>query len=258
MCVLYQRVAMSQIEMIAAIKQRSWFYEFELPDGSKTSSHLPPEIAPLHTSRREKLRRVITDRVPNADTCTALDLSSHEGYFSLELAVHFASVCGLEFRESSIEAARLITAALGVQNVTYRQTDLQKMEFDSSLCAEFVLMYGLLYRVENPIHLLRLAASLTRRHILIETQVFPYDLSGRIEDGSHNSQRQVAGVFSLSPDYPGLHTGGSTELALVPSLNAVVYLLRHFGFVEVEVLPSAPGDYEQFRRGSRVVVYGKK
>lgn len=132
------------------------------------------------------------------------------------------------------------------------------MEFEPRLLADFVLLYGLIYHLENPIHTLRLAARMARRHLLVETQVFPYDVSGRIEDGHYAWQRAVEGVFSLSVDYPQGREGGSTDLALVPSLNALTFLLRSFGFSRVEVLPPGPEDYEQFRRGSRVIVLGSR
>jgi ubiquinone/menaquinone biosynthesis C-methylase UbiE len=240
------------------VKDRSWFYEFELPDGTRTRSDLPIDVLRIHTSRREKLIRTIREHVPNAADLTALDFGSHEGYYSVELAKHFAAVRGLDVRPESIAAARMITSALGIENTTYMEADLQSMRYDQGLCADFVLVYGLMYHLENPIHALRLAAELSRKHLLIETQVFPYDVSGRIEDGHYQWQRAVEGVFSLSTDYSKHREGGSTDLALVPSLNALLFLLRTFGFEKVRVLEPDPDDYEQFRRGSRVVVYGSK
>jgi hypothetical protein len=44
---------------------------------------------------------------------------------------------------------------------------------------------------------------------------------------------------------------------VIPSLNTVIFLMKEFGFSHVPILPSPKGD-EQFRRGSRVVVYGRK
>lgn len=239
-------------------KERVWFYEFDLPDGSRTRTDIAPEILHIHTSRRDKLRRVIEQRVPGARQLTALDFASHEGYFSIELARHFASVRGLELRPESLAAARLMTKVLGVGNVEFAAADLQTLQPDERLCADFVLVYGLIYHLENPIHTLRLAAALARKHILVETQVFPYDLSGPIENGSYRSQREVHGVFSLSADAHLTREGGSTDLALVPSLNALVFILRHLGFKDIEVIRPDPDDYEQFRRGARVVVYGGK
>jgi len=240
------------------VRQRKWFYEFDLPDGSRTDSDLPAEVRHIHSSRIDKLRHVIARYVDPAERSSALDLASHEGYFSVELSRHFASVRGLELRDDSIEAARLITRALDISNVVYEQADLTTLSFDERLKADFVLVYGLLYHLENPIQVIRLASALARTHILIETQVFPYDISGRLEDGNYRWQREVQGVFSLSADYADRREGGSTDIALVPSLNALVFLLRHFGFGTIEVVPSDERDYEQFYRRSRVVLYARR
>jgi tRNA (mo5U34)-methyltransferase len=239
-------------------KSRTWFYEFDLPDGSRTSTDIPADVRPIHTSRRDKLLQIIRERIESPRDLTAVDFASHEGYYSIELSRHFKSVRGYEYREESLAAARLITDILGVRNVEYVKADLQKMEFDQSLAADFVLVYGLIYHLENPIHVIRLASQICRKHILVETQVFPYNISGMVEDGNYMNLRRVEGVFSLSPDYSHGREGGSTDIALVPSLNSVLYLLKNFGFSEVSVLPSSPNDYEQFRRGSRVIVYGRK
>jgi tRNA (mo5U34)-methyltransferase len=245
-------------QALAEVKNRIWFYEFELPDGSFTRSDIPPGILRIHTSRRDHLARVIAKHVENPDQKTALDFASHEGYYSLQLAKVFKQVQGLEIRSESLDAARMIASALDVKNVTYSRADLQKMEIEDRFKSDFVLVYGLIYHLENPIHALRLASNLSNKHILIETQVFPYDINGRIEDGQYANQRQVHGVFSLSADYKDWREGGSTDLALVPSLNALIYLMKAFGFNIIEVLQPTVDDYEQFCRGSRVIVYGEK
>jgi cephalosporin hydroxylase len=240
------------------VKQQQWFYDFELPDGSRTTTWLPAEIAPIHRCRREKLRQVILDRVANPNELTAIDLAAHEGYFTFELARHFSRVDAYELRPESISSARLMADVLDLHNVTFTQIDLRQLVFNPALIADFVLIYGLLYHLEDPVHLLRLASQLARRHLLIETQVFPYDLTGRIEDGYFENQRNVEGVFSLSPDFPHHSVGGSTNLALVPSVNALISIMRTLDFVDVKVLEFDRDDYEQFRRGSRVIVYGEK
>lgn len=242
---------------LAQVKSRKWFYEFDLPDGTRTETDIPPVVHLVHTTRRNKLREVIAAEVPDAATRTAIDFASHEGYFSIELARHFQSVRGVELRQDSLEAAEMITAALGVRNVAYEQGNVLDLKPTADQAADFVLVYGLLYHLEEPIRALRMASQLSRRHILVETQVFPYDISGRIEDGSYEWQREVAGVFSLSADYDR-REGGNTDLAIVPSLNALLFLLRHFGFTRTRVIETGPEDYEQFRRGSRVIVYGEK
>ncbi|GGF77829.1 hypothetical protein GCM10007301_42210 [Azorhizobium oxalatiphilum] len=245
-------------QKLQQVKDRAWFYEFDLPDGTQTRTDIPADILPIHTSRRDKLIQIIRDRVPNAANETAYDLASHEGYYSLELAKHFKSVRGYEIRDESRDAAKLITEVVGATNIEYVHADLQTMAFDPAQTADFVLLYGLIYHLEDPVHTIRLASQMARKHILIETQVFPYDISGQLEDGHYKHMRPIAGVFGLTPDYASRREGGSTDIAIVPSLNALTFLLRNFGFTDVFVLPSPDDDYEQFRRGSRVVVYGGK
>jgi tRNA (mo5U34)-methyltransferase len=240
------------------VKSRVWFYKFELPDGSITDCDVPDYVIGIHSDRLEKLREVIATHVPDAGTATAIDFASHEGFYTHELARHFRHAVGLEIKDDSRDHARLITDTLGFTNIEYRKADLQSMRASECELADFVLVYGLLYHVENPIHTLRLASQLSRKHILIETQVFPYDISGPIEDGNFLAQRPVCGVFSLSADYSHHREGGSTDIALVPSLNALVFLLKTFGFSTVEVLKFDRHNYEQFYRGSRVIVYGTK
>lgn len=245
--------------LLAFVKARSWFYAFELPDGSVTQTDVGAAVLHLHATRRDRLREVIAT-IPDVAGMTAIDLASHEGFFTVELARHCRRVEGVELRERSITAAEMITTLLGLPNVRFRQMDLLKVDAaeEAGLISDFVLLYGLLYHVEDPLRLLRLACHMARRHILLETQVLPYDLIGRVEDGSYLWQRDVLGCFGLVEDYRERREGGSAEFALVPSLNALLYLLRRFGCTEVRVLPSRATDHEQFRRGARVIIHGIK
>ncbi|MGH8132410.1 MAG: hypothetical protein ACRETP_04145, partial [Steroidobacteraceae bacterium] len=71
------------------IKSRTWFYEFTLPDGTRTTTDVPADVLPIHTSRRDTLVQIIRDRVDRPQELAAIALASHEGYYSLELARHF-------------------------------------------------------------------------------------------------------------------------------------------------------------------------
>jgi len=244
---------------LESIKNRIWFYEFDLPDGSRTKSDLPDAVKQIHESRRVRLREIIEEKVAPHERTTAFDFASHEGYFSIELAKYFGSVTGFELRDESREAAEDITRFLGLSNIDFKKTDLQAPSaFSVPEPADFVLMYGLLYHLENPIITLRLASQFSKKHILIETQVSTFDVSGKIEDGHFQWQRDIQGTFVIAADYLSGREGGSTNIALIPSLRALVFLLQSVGFTHTEVLEPLPNDYEQFARGSRVIVYGCK
>ncbi|MFZ5784762.1 MAG: class I SAM-dependent methyltransferase [Pseudomonadota bacterium] len=243
---------------LAAAKQRMWFYEFELPDGTLTQSFLPPHLRPIHTSRRDKLRQVVTSCLPGSRDLTAIDLACHEGYFSVALARYFRHVRAYDLREENVRAARLMISALGIENVEVDKADVRTLAFREDLRADFVLIYGLLYHVEDPIGLLRLASNLARRQVLIETQVLPFDISGRVEDGNYQSQRDFLGVFGLAADNAESREGGATSMALVPSVNTLRVVLKNLGFRTVTLIEAPDGDFEQFRRGSRVVIHAEK
>src|SRR6516165_9052556 len=127
----------TQVARLEEVKARHWFYEFNLPDGSRTKTDLPIDIQPIHASRRDKLRQIIRERIEQPQDLTAIDLGSHEGYYTIELRRHFKSVVGYEFRNASVEAARLITDVLDVRNVEYIESDLQTMVFNPRLTADF-------------------------------------------------------------------------------------------------------------------------
>ncbi|WP_286364297.1 methyltransferase domain-containing protein [Azospirillum sp. B4] len=243
---------------LQAVKDRVWFYEFDLPDGTRTRTNIPAEVLPIHTTRLDKLRQVIRDHVGTPAQLTAIDLASHEGYYSVELGKHFQSVLGIEFKEESIAAARSMVEVLSVNNVHYQQADLQKAQPEDMPVADFILLYGLMYHLENPVHVLRVASAMCRKHMLIETQVMPYDIGGKMEDGHYRWQRDIHGIFGVAADYSTGREGGSTDIALVPSVNTLLFLLRAFGFSKIQVLEAGPEDYEQFQRGSRVIVYAEK
>jgi hypothetical protein len=80
----------------------------------------------------------------------------------------------------------------------------------------------------------------------------------QIEDGYYTNQRETKGMFGLCMDYPDSKEGGLTELALVPSRDALVSLLGVFGFTRIRFYEPVEGDYEQFVRGHRVILYAEK
>jgi tRNA (mo5U34)-methyltransferase len=93
----------TEAEKLAKVKGRTWFYEFDLPDGSCTSTDVPEDVRPIHVSRRDKLVQTIREHVENPQDLSAIDFASHEGYYSIELGRHFKSVRGYEYRDESLE-----------------------------------------------------------------------------------------------------------------------------------------------------------
>jgi tRNA (mo5U34)-methyltransferase len=236
------------------VKSQKWFYEFSLPDGTKTETYLPEIARQIHTTREKALRSYLDTL--DSNYLTALDISCHEGYFSLVLRQYFDRVVGIDKNAESLDKAKQIANLLGHPDIIFNNSSLENWPEDQN--ADFVLCFGLLYHVENPIEILRKMALLAKKAVCIETQVLPYDLSGTIEDGSYLWQRELNGLFGLCLDYSHRPEGGLTDLALVPSRQALEFLLKQFGFKRVNFYSPEPTDYEQFVRGQRVVVFAEK
>jgi tRNA (mo5U34)-methyltransferase len=236
------------------VKSQKWFYEFSLPDGTKTESYLPEIARQIHVTRENALRRYLSSLGDGYST--ALDISCHEGFFSLVLAEYFKNVTGLDKNVDSLDKAKQIATLLGHPKICFKNSSVEL--WDEKHGADFVLCFGLLYHVENPIQIMRKLAALTKKALCIETQVLPYNLSGPIENGSYLWQRELNGLFGLCVDYSHSPEGGLTDLALVPSRQALEFLLKQFGFKTVNSYNPEPSDYEQFVRGHRVVIFAEK
>jgi hypothetical protein len=118
-----------------------------------------------------------------------------------------------------------------------------------------VLMLGLLYHLENPVGALRIARALTGRLCVIETQVVP-GMSGMVDYGSYQFVRPLTGSFGMvdESDETQGPEASVTGICLVPSVEALTWLLHKFGFRRVEVLRPPADAYEQLRYGKRVMV----
>jgi tRNA (mo5U34)-methyltransferase len=241
-------------KILDEIKSQKWFYEFSLPDGTVTDSYLPVVARQIHVTREKVLRRYLASNSSKYSNC--LDISCHEGYFSIVLAEYFKIVTGLDKNEESLAKARLISTALNNSGIDFIKSSVE--DWSNEKVADFVLCYGLLYHVENPVQLIRKLAALTTKTLCIETQVLPYDIEGTIEDGSYLWQRNLNGLFGLCVDYSERPEGGMTDLAVVPSRKAFEFLLKQFGFKTVEFYKPEPDDYEQFFRNHRVIIFAEK
>lgn len=245
---------MSNIDELQRIKNHIWFYEFPLPDGTTTQSYLSPEVARIHTTREKVLRRYLA--ASSFSRRTALDVSCHEGFFSLILGEYFQSVIGIDKNEDSLILAEKMRSFLRKENITFLHCPVE--EASSGLKRDFVLCYGLIYHVENPLQILRKLGDLAEKALCIETQVLPFSVSFSMEDGHYMNQREVKGLFALCPDYPDSKEGGLTEYALVPTQDAMLHILRSLGFKTIVVYEPEAGDYEQFVRGSRIILFAER
>jgi tRNA (mo5U34)-methyltransferase len=243
----------------ADIKARQWFYEFDLPNGTRTHSYLQDAVLPIHQTRLDMLWRVLDPIVQQRwDRVTALDVACHQGYFAINLARKGCrSVTGIDARAQHVEDARLMARAYGLDNLRIEQRNVNSDPLEDLGIFDIVVLFGLLYHVENPVGLLRLVRRLTGRACVIETQVAP-STGGTMDWGSRLAQRPIMGNFCVIDEMEETQEpeSGLTGISLCPSLDALVWIMKKIGFSTVTVVPAAPTEYEQHVSGARVVVAG--
>jgi tRNA (mo5U34)-methyltransferase len=242
---------------LAALEQwalgREWFYRYQLPSGAVTPGPIEP-ILRLHEARRDMMLSVLAERFGDRlSQIDCIDLASHEGFFSFELARRTQSVRGVDVRGDSVEAARKMAVLQGLTNTEFVTRDVNDLSVASFAPADFVLLYGLIYHTEDPVRVLRIASELTRDTLLIETQVTGLELGGGVEWGHYKAHKPIEGMFVVIADDQH-REGGTTGIALIPSVSALRFILGRMGFAKVQVIAPPVDEPEQLARGHRVVI----
>jgi tRNA (mo5U34)-methyltransferase len=238
---------------------REWFYRFRLPDGRVSPCYVGDELVGFHQNRVSMLDSVVDPLFPGAwEKVTCLDLACHEGFFACHMARKgCGDVLGVDVRAQHVEHANLIRQAYQLDNLRFEQQDVLALHTGELGMFDVVIVFGLIYHLEDPIGALRRAHAHTRRVCVVETQVAP-NLSGLIDWGSHRAIKPIVGSFALVDEREEVARGNAEasvlRLSLVPSVDALIFVLRALGFSRVEVVTPPPDSYEQLQFGKRVVV----
>ena len=242
--------------LLERIRARPWFYEFALPDGTRTQSHLPPGVEKIHETRLKLLEQALDASVGrDASALTAVDLACHQGWFAMHLAKrNFRTILGVDARDEHLADAKLMAEVLGVTSFRTRKVDLEDAHAEDVGVHDVTLMLGLLYHLENPVRVLRLARAVTRRMMVIETQVVPH-MSGMVDWGSWQFQRPMVGNFGIIDETAETHASEASVhgICLAPSIETLEWLLKRVGFRRVERLVPPPDGYEQLVGQKRVM-----
>lgn len=239
---------------------REWFYSYELPDGSCTSTTHNGTLNSIHDTRWSMLDSAIQDHLEgDLKTLSAIDLACHQGYFAVKLAeAGLGTVHAVDARQNHVDDTRLIADVYGHSQLTTQQSDVFDLDLEKTGDFDLVLMLGLLYHLENPIGALRIARQLCRNLCVIETQIVP-GITGYVDYGSYEFVRPLKGSFGVIDETDDTHgpEASITGICLVPSLEALIWTLHKVGFSEVSVLAPPADAYEQLLHHKRVMVVAK-
>ena len=243
--------------LIEQAHSRQWFYAYDLPDGSSTSTYHDDDIHLIHNTRWRMLESYL-DRNLGADKSglSALDLASHQGWFAVNMArAGFSPVLGVDARQSHVDDSTLISDIYEMDQLKFQQGDIHDQDPEKLGQFDVVLMFGLLYHLENPVGALRVCRSLCKNVCVIETQIVP-GMTGFVDYGSYQYVRPLKGSFGIIDEMEDTHgpEASVTGICLVPSLDALLWLLEKVGFSSATVLEPPKDAYEQLRHHKRVMV----
>lgn len=250
---------MSDSQMLAELRRRDWFYRFELPNGEVLPSRTPAQIADIHPTRLAMLLQALKPITANGwENLSAIDIACHQGYFTSHLArMGCREVLGVDARQEHVDDCALIGRAYGLKNLRTRRSNLFDLGPAELGQFDIVVLFGLLYHVENPVGALRVAHALTRKVCVVETQIAP-GMSGYMDWGSHQYVKEIHGSFTVIDESEELHGPemSVTGICLCPSLDALMWIMKKVGFARVELIAPPRDGYEQHLYGKRVVVAG--
>ncbi|MBT8047584.1 MAG: DUF1698 domain-containing protein [Xanthomonadales bacterium] len=243
--------------LIEQVHSREWFYAYDLPDGSSTTTYHGIDIQAIHDTRWNMLDACIGHCLgPERGGLTALDLACHQGWFAYNMARSgFSRVLGVDARQSHVDDSSLISQIYEMDQLSFLQGDIHEQTPDQTGKFDVVLMLGLLYHLENPVGALRVCRALCKQLCVIETQIVP-GMTGFVDYGSYQYVRPLKGSFGIIDETGDTHgpEASVTGVCLVPSLDALLWLLEKVGFSSAEVLEPPQEAYEQLLHHKRVMV----
>lgn len=237
------------------ILSREWFYRYRLPSGRETRLYIPPEVEHIHDTRLAMMEAALEPYFAQyGDSLTAIDIASHQGFFSHHLARRCRTVLGLEYQQRHVDAANLIREVYRQPHLRFVQENVETMPAGRYEPADIVINFGLMYNLENPIGVLRRSRELTRKILLIETQTTILDLEGAVDSGHHSATNYMHGYFGLFAGNPDNIDGSASDIVFYPSPKGLIWVLQKLGFAEVDILTPPPGAYQQLATGKRIMV----
>jgi ABC-type polysaccharide/polyol phosphate transport system ATPase subunit len=242
------------------VERKDWFYRFDLPGDRQTRCYLSPEVEKYHQDRLAMLFAVMNQEFGRDwKDVTCLDIGCNQGFFSVKMAERGCRrVLGIDARAGNIEDARLIHGVYDLPNLDFSLADVTQIRPEEFGKFEVVLMFGMLFSLENPIAAVRHAAALTGRVLLIETAVAP-EVTGQIDWGTCHAQKTMQGSFALIDQghETEIPVCGLTGLSLCPGREALIWLMKRFGFSRVEIVPPPSDAFEQLAGNKRIVIAGR-
>lgn len=236
-----------------------WMYAWELE--GRVAPIIHPTVASIHATRAALLEGPVRAALEAAGPgARALDLACCEGWFSHQLLEWGAAeVLGVDIREQSIRRADLVRDHLGVSpdRLQFRHADVLDLDPATLGTFDVVLCVGLIYHVENPMGILRLARELTGSLFAVETQTARIETPALFGFGARNAFESTDAAMAVhfeadQGDNPLASYGG--VVSFCPNPAALWTMMQAAGYSDIERLIPGPGHDPDFFTGDRTVL----
>jgi tRNA (mo5U34)-methyltransferase len=182
------------------------------------------EYRQLIEAREQTIRRVVKKLKPTLGLSNAVDVGCGVGFFSQALAECGLRVCGFDARPENVVEARK-----RFPGIPFAEANIEDRPISELGRFDFVLCFGLLYHLENPLKAVRNLRVITEKCLLLESMCLPEEKCTLL---LREEPRQ---------DDQSLHA-----LACYPSESTLVKMLYRAGFANVYGL-TLPPDHDDFR-----------
>ncbi len=191
-----------------------------------------------------------------------LDIACNCGGISIEALKHGSEyVLGIDIVEKYIEQANFIRKIMNLDNIDFKEMDLNSISSSSIGSFNLTFCFGILYHLENPISSLKKIASVTKDMLVIDTRVItvPFFLKPFFDNSLWRMNfPQVTNNESLTVS-TSLWRNQKRVVQFTPNVKAVVEILQFLGFPNIEVI-SHPntGVFPRYSENKRAAIIASR
>jgi len=235
----------------------TWTYPFDLGDGVTTPLHTDWMAESHETRSKMTFSRLDEIYAGRWDQLRCLDIACNEGYFGMEVAKRGAKeVVAFDAREINIEKAEFIRERQDLERISFQKADVGDLTPERFGTFELTLCLGLLYHLENPMDTIRRVRAVTTDLCVIDTQVLRQSsqvTTAWITEDNLIDTESVIGLIE-EPDAVWNPAAGTTGLSFVMNEAALMLMLKHAGFVDVERVEPFEGCFQPYATYDRLVL----
>jgi SAM-dependent methyltransferase len=200
----------------------------------------------LPETRLRRVLQVAADLIDKPlDSCRVLDLGCLDGQFSVEFALHGATVTGLDARAANLARANAAKELLGLDRLEFELGDARNISADRLGRFDVIVCSGLLYHLDVPdvFHIVERMYDMVDRLLIVDTHISLAPALAESFGGQvYHGHRYVEHDEGDPADVKAARALASWEnrTSFVLTRPSLVNLLQHVGFSSVYECLSPP------------------